>query len=566
MTIRQLILDLKENQEDFEFYPTTKEMIKVIYDNVENSTEWLDIGCGTCNFKKYFNEIGKERQEIRKKQEKIWQDNNYNDKFRPTVKEGKYISKYYVMEKSKILINKFDADTICIGTDFNNSLLLDKPVINIFCNPPYSEFIEWTKRILLEGNFFNAYMIIPIRWQDNKEIQEILKNNHFEFQVLGRFDFFEAERAARCFVNVVKFTKEYHYRNSDLPQYREDAFDRFFDEFYKIKNKNYKNEWTKNDEKKQEIKTKLISADNKAEMLVKLYNEELNTLHGHFTAIASLDADILETIGIKKQSVKEALKQKAQCLKIRYWDLVFDSFEEITERLTSDTRNKIFNRFKTLQTIDFTYENIYPVVLWVIKNANQYYDEQLINFYKDLSEPANVLPYKSNQKVFKVSKWRHDSFENPEDVTHYTLKLEYRIICSKALFIDRSRNSYYYTEKPLSTIENICTIARNLGFSVGEIETDKGYGKSHIVYQPDGKILFEYKYYQNGNKHMRFNLELAKAINVEVSRLLGWIKCKEDISKEFPENLAKGAEKYFKKNNCISLVDSKYLLLTTKAS
>ena len=55
-------------------------------------------------------------------------------------------------------------------------------------------------------------------------------------------------------------------------------------------------------------------------------------------------------------------------------------------------------------------------------------------------------------------------------------------------------------------------------------------------------------------------------MNVEVSRLLGWIRCKEDIEKEFPSEMAKGAEKYFKVNNCISLFNNNLLLLEKKAS
>ena len=52
-------------------------------------------------------------------------------------------------------------------------------------------------------------------------------------------------------------------------------------------------------------------------------------------------------------------------------------------------------------------------------------------------------------------------------------------------------------------------------------------------------------------------------MNVEVSRLLGWIKSAEDIAREFPEELAKDAEKYFKANyTCIG--DNGFLMLTAK--
>ena len=63
--------------------------------------------------------------------------------------------------------------------------------------------------------------------------------------------------------------------------------------------------------------------------------------------------------------------------------------------------------------------------------------------------------------------------------------------------------------------------------------------------------------------HVKFDMEFMKALNVEVSRLLGWIKTKDDIKKEFPEELAKGAEKYFKTNyTCLNV--SSMPLLTVK--
>jgi hypothetical protein len=73
----------------------------------------------------------------------------------------------------------------------------------------------------------------------------------------------------------------------------------------------------------------------------------------------------------------------------------------------------------------------------------------------------------------------------------------------------------------------------------------------------------EYRVYKNGNMHAKFDIEFMKALNVEVSRLLGWINKPEDIKKEFPDDMAKGAEKYFKKNfTCLNV--SSLPLLTVK--
>lgn len=75
----------------------------------------------------------------------------------------------------------------------------------------------------------------------------------------------------------------------------------------------------------------------------------------------------------------------------------------------------------------------------------------------------------------------------------------------------------------------------------------------------------KFRPYKNGNMHVKFDVEFTKAMNVECSRLLGWIKDKKDIEKEFPKHLAKGAEKYFKTNKYFSLTgDSSIKLLGLK--
>ena len=174
MSINALINELKENNQDFEFYPTTDAMLSVIEGYIDKDTV-LDIGCGTCKFKKFM---------------------------------GHRIKKYYVMEKSKILLEKLEDDAICLGTDFIASTLIDKKVTTIFCNPPYSEFKEWVKKIIAEGNYKQAFLVIPQRWKDDIEIKSLLEAYRTKFYVLGEFDFYDAERAARAKVDVVRFYKE----------------------------------------------------------------------------------------------------------------------------------------------------------------------------------------------------------------------------------------------------------------------------------------------------------------------------------------------------------------------
>ena len=546
MSINALIEELKENNQDFEFYPTTKEMIKCIYNDMESGhNNILDIGCGTCNFKKFFEEFEVEASK--------------KDSFHYTK-----LGKYYVIEKSRILLDKLDKDTIVLGTDFRTTLLIDKKVETIFCNPPYSEFEEWTKEIILNGNCNVAYLVIPQRWKDDILIQKAIETAKVEASVLGSFDFLNAERAARAKVDVVKIDKrasfENRYYSSSLDDFNKAAFDRWFDETFKMRDssKDNKYEWDIEREETEKIKNQLVSTEqSKAKLLVDLYNAEQEELFKHFQAICSLDVDVLNTIGIKKESVKEAIKQKVKSLKVKYWKIAFEELEEITNRLTSKTREDMLKKFAELLTVDFTVENIYPLILWVIKNANEYYDNQLIEFFKTLSSVENAKPYKSNHRI-GTDNWRF-----ADENSHYAL--DYRIICDRFSF-----GSHYSWEPEINPrqskqiIEDILTIANNLGFATKGINIPDYFGEKCNIYLKDSKEIFmEYKTYKNRNTHIKFNKEFMKAMNVEVSRLLGWIKSAEDIKKEFPEELAKGAEKYFKANyTCIG--DNGLLMLTTK--
>ena len=79
------------------------------------------------------------------------------------------------------------------------------------------------------------------------------------------------------------------------------------------------------------------------------------------------------------------------------------------------------------------------------------------------------------------------------------------------------------------------------------------WGKRGAVYMDDYKtVLFAFRCYLNNNIHIKFNIELMKALNVAVARKLGWIRKPSDIAQEFPPEMAKGAERYF---DCFRLLD-----------
>lgn len=561
MSVNQLVLELKQNDQDFEFYPTTKEMIAPIFEKYKlhsgKINTILDIGCGTCNFLTFMKEYRDEDEKaynLRQKR-KEYEAQLAGERYWP---EKYWLSwfDYQVMEKSKILIDRLPKDTVVLGTDFNANTLLDKNVDAIFCNPPYSEFENWTMRIIRESNAKYIYMIIPERWKDSADIMQSVKDFNIKYEILGSFDFMKAERAARAKVNVVFFDKSYCPENK--------AFNTWFDATFQMRDKDKKpqREYEKEEQEKQEIKNQLVGGKNKVEILVNSYNDKLSTLYNHFKAITSLDVDILESIGVSKSSVIGSLKSRIEGLKNIYWRLVFDELEEITSRLTSATKEKLYKRFNGLLTVDFNHENIYCLVAWVCKNASAYYDEQLIELYKTFTSPENIIKYKSNQRVFKEDKWYNDKrrFDNPEEVTHYCLS--YRIICDRLLF----NGTYSWRReideyKAQTIIKDLCAVANNLGFTAKRWDNPEVFGHKYYVWLDNGKPLMEFKTYLNGNTHIKLDKEFAKAMNVEVSRLLGWIRNKSDIVKEFPDEMVKGADKYFKANYSVCITNNNIKLL-----
>ena len=114
-----LVQQLKENGEDFEFYPTTASIAHAIYAKLDAGSNILDIGAGNGNFFRLLENMDRER------------------KSRDEYAKLKVGNKYAI-EKSTILLNNLDSDVAVIGTDFSRQTLIDKKVDVIFSNPPYS--------------------------------------------------------------------------------------------------------------------------------------------------------------------------------------------------------------------------------------------------------------------------------------------------------------------------------------------------------------------------------------------------------------------------------------------
>lgn len=546
---RDLLSVLTENNQDFEWYPTTDEMLMEVYSHIrwDNHTDILDIGCGLCGLKKL----------IDRKNDAI---ERYNEN-RKSGEDRKYIHPYtyYAIEKSDILIGRLPADVFVVGTDFGSCTLIDKQCNVIFCNPPYSEFKEWTKRIINEGNFEQAFLVIPQRWKDDVEIKALLEATKTRSYVIKTMDFNKAERQARAVVDIVEFTRDRYHSWDD--EKTKTPFDRWFEATFEVCTDGKKlHDYEQEQENKKRIEANVVEAPNKIVALCDLYQADMQRLCGSFKAICALDEKTLGDIGVNYKAVKEALKKRIEGLKILYWRMVFDYLDEVTDRLTAESRRELFNQFERLNTVDFCENNIRAVVIWVLKNATNYYKDQLIEFYKKLSDYENIRPYKSNQKTFDRDEWR---WNGRGKAGHYTL--DYRIVCS---YLFKTKVGWHgefdswNSRENVSVLKDFCAIAQNLGFNP---KTDfmpvENFGVKGYVFYKDGSLFMEYKLYKNGNTHIKLDIEFMKAMNVEVARLLGWIRDKQDIEKEFPAEMAKGAEKYFGSQFCFSLTNPNVKLL-----
>jgi hypothetical protein len=378
MTIKNLITNLKEKDQDFEFYPTTDEIIHKFYWSLsKNGFNLLEIGCGNGKIFKKLEELERE------------DENGY--------KKGAYLKNKFAIEKSEILINQLSADICILGTDFWQQTLIDKEVDIIFSNPPYSEFEAWSAKIIKEAFCKEIYLVIPQRWVESEEIQFAMKSRDAKFEILGDFDFLTADRAARAKVNLVKITFNTKYGNSGAC----DPFDKFFEENFKIENG--KKDWSQEqkekerekEEKDKHIESELVAGRDLVQILVALYSRDMQKLMANYQKLGEIDGELMQELNIDLRVVKEALRLKISGLKSLYWKEIFDRLDKIRKKLCSKQRQRLFERLNT--TIDFTTDNIYAVLIWVIKNANQYLDQQIADIFAELTTAENTRNYKSNQ-------------------------------------------------------------------------------------------------------------------------------------------------------------------------
>jgi len=590
MSINQLLTAVKAAGEDFEWYPTTFEIIQALRDDIlaqmksgynYPTVSIMDVGAGN----------GKVLSALKEMERRDVAEANKENRQAETLS----ISQMYAIEKSQTLINAMPDDIYILGSEFWQQTFVDKKVDILFSNPPFLEQNLWAEKLIKEAHARYVYLVLPDRWEKDERIALALEKREATAEVVGAFSFENAEdRKARTNVHLLRIHLAEKYNNHHSKNLKVDPFELWFNETYNFDAADVKekSEYEAKEEKRTEIRGSIVKGSNLIERLEELYLKDMSHLHKNYLSIASLDVELLQQMGISKNSMMEAMKQKIEGLKHLYWEELFSNLDTITSRLTSKSRTMMLEKLRGNTSVDFTVQNSYSIVIWAIKNANKYYNEQLIALYKDLTRTENIRMYKSNTRVV-YDDWRYLK----EEMSHYAL--DYRIIMHFHGLID---SEYFISrvnglsEYAVTMINDIITVANNLGFSLedesrpedssmrwesqvknnfylkssperelkkgtktnlGRIEDTAyleedgvwqyfidGYWRhwSHVKTEED--IFVEIKAFKNGNIHCKFNKKFMKSMNVNVAKLLNWVKSPKEASEEFDITLKEATEMF----------------------
>lgn len=542
-----VLAEVKAAGEDFEWYPTTSEIIrdvcKAIPQYVGGSYERrysasrevgciLDVGAGD----------GKVLEAIK----------------RDIEGKGRSVS-LYAIEKSAVLIQRLDPSVYIIGTEFEAQSLYSKKMDVIFSNPPYSQFQEWSAKIIRESAAPLVLLVIPERWKDSEIIKAALDARGCKTtKILGSYDFASAEdRQARCKVNLVSVS---------LPSDPDSAFEAFFNEtFGEFVSKHEEHERRKAEEAKAAREAaesqgkpgylaggrrrpfqSLVVGENYPAALCNLYSEELANIQRNYEAISKLDPELLREFEVYPKKIMELLKKRTEELRKEYWLELFSKLKPITNRLTAASRKSLLETLNARADVDFTEGNIHAVLVWAIKNANTFIDRQLLAVYENMIDKANVTNYKSNARVFVERSWRYE--EESKVNSHYALDL--RIVCGRVGGIDTASYSHHcwrdtgLTEDGGNFLADLITIANNLGFACSDSPREHKWTSGlsvtfrYTTTKGVRKDLFKVRAFYNRNIHIKFAKEFILALNVEHGRLKGWLRDAREAAVELKDPAA----------------------------
>jgi hypothetical protein len=287
--------------------------------------------------------------------------------------------------------------------------------------------------------------------------------------------------------------------------------------------------------------------------LIRSHDSRIVELQQNYFDVCKIPRGLLEEFGITKDSLCESLRQKLATTKAHYWKCLFQELASVRERLTYKSSEKMREQLAKETGIEFTRDNVYAVIAWVVKNAYAYFDEQLVATYENLVEHANVENYKSNKRIFQKDRFGYRAVcDKDSDVSHYRLKVGHRMVLERVGGL--SPKHYSFDKGDLSHagaefISDLLTVANNLGF----ISHQEGPGmgdwadsqpRVYTFKRGKGKpeSLFRIRTFQNSNIHIQLHPDFVNALNIQHGKLKGWLRNDTQASEELdlpPEVVAK---------------------------
>jgi hypothetical protein len=523
---------LRETEQDFEFYPTTDQILKKMNEDIYSlfKAKRLEYAEGGSRERRNLFDSGAEYKEGKFKNHRYCigsfidvgaGDGRVFDAVKGFGKDKMYIDKRYGIEKARAQIRDLiKRQVFIVGGDFFDITLIDKWYSVIFSNPPYSMFEAWVEKLLKESNFGIMYLVIPVRWKNNDTIER--ETRRYDVEVLGEFTFENGDREARGRVNLIRLMPKQKKIGNDYYELKmQDAFTRWIDEHIgEFRDK--KDEENLDEEKSLKLRQGDIGD------LLENYEFERRNLAEAFKAVGKLPARILQAMNLNRESIHEIIKKDIESLKEYHWRMAFDKLSAVNSRLTKDVRQHMLSDMKEFGELDFNADNIYAIVIWIINHCHMDIPAQVCGMFDKLTDDKVLHAYKSNVH-WEKGDWRYNYKDRPSKYW-----LDYRIVTRS--YIDK------YAE--YSIVDDFIVICKNFGYEISErYRPDyKVWGKLQEFYTQSGELAFTVRIYMNGNFHLKINKRLMMLFNIEVGKIKKWITSPDDIEDEFDVSEAEASK------------------------
>ena len=547
-----IVRHLKSEAQDFEWFPSTKSQINSITNDIKKlhkdfdftdryneSISMLDVGAGDGRvLEQAIEELGQEDADGR------------------TIKVIPY-----AIEKASIHTSTYRKKGITLlGTNFEETNFVSKKTDICFVNPPYSSFSLWLSNLISQLDFRLLYAIVPERWEQDGLIEDAIKLRGIaSVDIIAKSDFMDADRKARCKVHIVRFSfddmEQLEKRKSrngrdwrpTLGKSKTTPFQLFIENELNLKQTYSKttekfSEFQEKERIKRSMETEgsvcfeLVASKGVLWALLENYERDLERVLNQYKKISELDPTLLMELGVDFESVKTGISEKLFGFRNVYWGLLFEQLDAISERLIGKHKTEMLNTLKA-NSLDFSYKNAIYIVNYAVEIGNEKIEESLTDVFRDLTSQESIKSYFVSNQHFYADNWRYNSDSEGKKKAKYLL--DYRFVYSSYQNFSSDSWKPGLNDSARSFVKDLLVVMKLLGYSglyVNKAFDDMKPGNKLSIFgkTPTGKTveLVAIRMYLNGNKHIKMDQAAMLKFNIVVSRILGWVRSKDEFAQE----------------------------------